>query len=141
MIDGMTNVINHKRKRRFLPSSSRSLASYHLPSTRAEKLRGVPSPIPLLSNTPHANQIAELKFSASSSVPSLFVNLYLPNGENLCCVLFFRRNTYRNVIPLKSEWMNECIISVIEMWKKRKNEREILLIYIHAIVRIEIKGR
>lgn len=56
----------------------------YLPSTRAEKLRGVPSPMPELSKTPQANQMAELKLSASSSVPSLFVNLYLPNGENLC---------------------------------------------------------
>lgn len=55
----------------------------NLPRTRAEKLRGVPSPMPLFSKTPHANQIAELKLSASSSVPSLVVSLNLPKGENL----------------------------------------------------------
>lgn len=54
-----------------------------MPKTRAEKLLGVPSPMPLLSNTPHANQMAELKLSASSSVPSLLVSLKRPNGENL----------------------------------------------------------
>lgn len=54
-----------------------------IPSTRAEKLLGVPSPMPLFNRTPHANQIAELRLSASSSVPSLLVNLKRPNGENL----------------------------------------------------------
>lgn len=55
----------------------------NMPSTRAEKLRGVPSPIPLFSSTPHANQIAELKFSAFSSLLSACVSLKRPNGENL----------------------------------------------------------
>lgn len=40
-----------------------------IPKTLAEKLRGVPSPIPLFNKTPHANQIALDKFNASSSVP------------------------------------------------------------------------
>uniref|UniRef100_A0A1B0AXG8 Uncharacterized protein n=1 Tax=Glossina palpalis gambiensis TaxID=67801 RepID=A0A1B0AXG8_9MUSC len=38
-----------------------------IPKTRAEKLRGVPSPIPLFSNTPQANQTAELRFKGFSS--------------------------------------------------------------------------
>lgn len=54
-----------------------------MPRTRAEKLLGVPSPMPLFNSTPHANHIAELRLSASSSVPSLFVSLKRPNGENL----------------------------------------------------------
>jgi hypothetical protein len=57
--------------------------AHTIPNTRAEKLLGVPSPMPLLSKTPHANQIAELRLRASSSVPSLFVNLKRPKGENL----------------------------------------------------------
>lgn len=57
--------------------------AHTIPSTRAEKLRGVPSPMPLFSKTPHANHIAELKFNEASSCVSLVVNLYRPNGENL----------------------------------------------------------
>lgn len=57
--------------------------AHTMPSTRAEKLLGVPSPMPLLSRTPQANQIAELRLSASSSVPSLLVSLKRPKGENL----------------------------------------------------------
>lgn len=57
--------------------------AHTIPSTRAEKLRGVPSPIPLFRRTPQANHIAELKLRASSSVLSLLFNLNLPNGENL----------------------------------------------------------
>lgn len=57
--------------------------AHTIPSTRAEKLRGVPSPIPLFNKTPHANQIAELRFNASSSVLSFVDNLNRPNGENL----------------------------------------------------------
>lgn len=57
--------------------------AHTIPRTRAEKLLGVPSPIPLFNSTPHANHIAELRLSASSSVPSLFVSLKRPNGENL----------------------------------------------------------
>lgn len=41
-----------------------------------------PSPMPLFSNTPHANHIALDKLRASSSVPSVLDSLYLPNGEN-----------------------------------------------------------
>lgn len=54
-----------------------------MPNTLAEKLLGVPSPIPLFSRTPQANHMAELKFKASSSVLSLVVSLNRPNGENL----------------------------------------------------------
>jgi hypothetical protein len=50
-----------------------------IPKTRAEKLLGVPSPIPELSNTPHANQMADDKFSASSSVFSALANRNRPN--------------------------------------------------------------
>ena len=38
-----------------------------IPNTLELKERGVPSPTPLLSNTPQANQKALEKFSASSS--------------------------------------------------------------------------
>ena len=62
--------------------------AHTIPRTRAEKLLGVPSPIPLFKSTPHANHIAELRLSASSSVPSLFVSLKRPNGENLFIVVF-----------------------------------------------------
>lgn len=63
--------------------------AHTIPRTRAEKLLGVPSPIPLFKSTPHANHIAELRLSASSSVPSLFVSLKRPNGENLLKVFGF----------------------------------------------------
>ena len=45
-----------------------------IPRTRAEKLLGVPSPIPELSRTPQANQMADDKFKASSSVLSELAN-------------------------------------------------------------------
>lgn len=57
--------------------------AHTMPSTRAEKLRGVPSPMPLLSSTPQANQTAELRFSAFSSLLSECESLKRPNGENL----------------------------------------------------------
>ena len=49
--------------------------AHTMPSTRALKLRGVPSPMPLLSSTPHANHTAPDRFNASSSVSSLFASL------------------------------------------------------------------
>lgn len=72
-----------------------------MPRTRALKLRGVPSPMPLLRRTPHANQMAELRLRASSSVLSLVECLKRPNGENLnrggswlmCSVSVTIRNT------------------------------------------------
>ena len=54
-----------------------------IPKTRPPKDLGVPSPIPEFNNTPQANQIADDKLSASSSVMSEFGSLYLPKGENL----------------------------------------------------------
>lgn len=73
--------------------------AHTIPKTLAEKLRGVPentdlsqeidlnivdlpSPMPLLSNTPQANQIALERLRASSSVPSVLASLNLPKGEN-----------------------------------------------------------
>lgn len=57
--------------------------AHTIPKTRAEKLLGVPSPMPLFNKTPHANQMAELRFNASSSVLSFVDSLNRPNGENL----------------------------------------------------------
>jgi len=54
-----------------------------MPKTRAEKLLGVPSPIPLLRSTPQANHTAELRFNAFSSLLSECDSLKRPNGENL----------------------------------------------------------
>jgi len=62
--------------------------AHTIPSTLALKLLGVPSPIPLLRSTPHANQIALDKLRASSSVPSVFPSLKRPNGENLTQIFF-----------------------------------------------------
>jgi hypothetical protein len=53
-----------------------------MPRTRAEKLLGVPSPIPELSSTPQANQMADDKFRASSSVFSALANRNRPVGRN-----------------------------------------------------------
>lgn len=55
--------------------------AHTIPRTLALKLRGVPSPIPEFSMTPHANQIARDKFRASSSV-SVLESLNLPKGLN-----------------------------------------------------------
>lgn len=70
-----------------------------IPKTRAEKLLGVPSPIPLFSSTPQANHIAEPKLSEASSLASFVVNLYRPNGENLFNVWNFCE--YLNVTKMK----------------------------------------
>lgn len=56
--------------------------AHTIPSTRALKLRGVPSPMPELSSTPHVNQSERDKFSASSSVFSVLDSLKRPNGLN-----------------------------------------------------------
>lgn len=84
--------------------------AHTMPRTRAEKLRGVPSPIPLLSKTPHANQIAELRLRASSSVPSLLVSLKRPKGENLWnekAQASFYWSTKR--LQSKAWWIDESI--------------------------------
>jgi len=57
--------------------------AHTIPSTRALKLRGVPSPMPLLRRTPQANHMALDRFRASSSVSSLLANLKRPKGLNL----------------------------------------------------------
>lgn len=56
--------------------------AHTMPSTRAEKLRGVPSPIPLFNKTPHANL---------SSVSNIEIEIEIENWNEFqqhCFVIF-----------------------------------------------------
>ena len=82
------------------------------PSTRALKLRGVPSPMPLFSRTPQANHMAEERFRASSSSmdPSPWFTYTTP-----CYTIMLYHNNIlcHHIIPFKS-WINQR--SLVLLW-------------------------
>lgn len=83
--------------------------AHTIPRTLAEKLLGVPSPIPLFNNTPQANHVALDRFSASSSVPSALINLNRANGENLSSKYRTSATTWTEpMTSTQSVWLNGC---------------------------------
>lgn len=98
--------------------------AHTIPKTRAEKLLGVPSPMPLFNKTPHANQMAELRFNASSSVLSFVDSLNRPNGENLTV----KCNSLANEAATKKKKLT-CPINTVLMRPHARTPSPISTVY------------
>lgn len=83
LASGLSNTKNAAKLAVYEATIIIAKPAHTMPKTRALKLRGVPSPIPEFSKTPHVNHNERDKFKASSSVFSVLDNLNRPNGLNL----------------------------------------------------------